>query len=88
MPEIIISANYAVGDKAIISMETSNRMMYYIVKVVSIKSVVPNVDANGTDIITYTVEVYSSTSGNEVRMDVLESELKPMSEFTDAFTNF
>lgn len=88
MPEIIISANYAVGDKAIISIETSSRMMYYIVKVVSIKSVVPDVDANGTDIITYTVEVYAPTSSNKVRMDVLESELKPMSEFTDAFTNF
>jgi hypothetical protein len=88
MPDIIISAKFSIGDKAILATETSSRMMYYIVKVVAIKSIIPDVDVNGTDVITYTVEVYSPTSVNKVRMDVIESELKQQVEFTDAFAAF
>lgn len=88
MPDIIISAKYGVGDKALIATETSNRMIYYIAKVVAIKNVVPDVDPDGKDIITYTVELYSPTSVNKVQMDVLEDELKDVATFTAAFDSF
>lgn len=88
MPDIIVSAKYAVGDKAVLATDTSSRMMYYIVKVIAIKNVVPDVDAGGTDIITYTVEIYSPATSNKVRTDVLEEELLPVTAFTDAFTAF
>ncbi|WP_018884253.1 hypothetical protein [Paenibacillus massiliensis] len=88
MPDIIISAKYAVGDKAVIAIETSNRMLYYIAKVVAIKNVMPDVDANGTDIITYTVELYTPNPVNKVQMDVTETELQDVSIFTTAFASF
>jgi hypothetical protein len=88
MADIIVSAKFGVGDKAIVANETSNRMVYYIVKVLAIKSIVPDVDEAGNDIITYTVEVYAPTSVTKMRMDVKEDGLQPLDSFTDAFTNY
>lgn len=88
MPDIIISAKYAVGDKGVIAIETSNRMLYYIAKVVAIKNIMPDVDANGTDVITYTVELYTPDTVNKVQMDVAETELQDVSIFTTAFESF
>ncbi|MNR65946.1 hypothetical protein D3C85_1892150 [compost metagenome] len=55
---------------------------------VAIKNVMPDVDANGTDIITYTVELYTPTPVNKVQMDVTETELQDVSIFTTAFASF
>ncbi|ALA07201.1 hypothetical protein SECTIM467_77 [Brevibacillus phage SecTim467] len=88
MADIIVSTKFSVGDKAIVSNETSSRKVFYIVKIVSIKHIVPDIDEAGTDIITYTVEIFAPTSTNKVRIDVKESELTDLQAFTDAFNNF
>lgn len=88
MADLIVTTKFSVGDKAIISKETSNRMVYYIAKVTAIKNVVPDVDDTGKDIITYSVELFSPTATIKVKMDVLEDELQTLDSLVDTFTNY
>lgn len=88
MADIFVTSRFNVGDKAIIVNDSSSRAYYNIVKIIKIKSIAPDVDEAGNDIITYTVEVYAPNSVNKVQLDVVESQLLTLQDFEDTFNTF
>lgn len=83
--DIIVSAKFFAGEKAIIVNESNGRAYYNIVKVNRVKSITPDVDASGADVITYNVEVYAPNTTNKTVLDVVETNLLSIEAFTAAF---